>query len=722
MRAVRACIVVPGLFALSFKVIGNPQFTLFAVFGSFGALVFASFGGDRRTKAVAHLGLAVAGSVALVIGTLASGTTWLAALVTIPVTFAIFFAGIGGPNAASGSSAVMLAYVLPVASAGNASTIPARLGGWWLAQAASTAAVLLMSPRSPGDRVRASAAASAEALAHHLRAAVVGRVTQADREASIAAKHELLAMFAATPYRPIGLAAADQALARVVHLLEWSTGLSTDATDGDRDLSGGADEDRELLARSAAGLDDVAALLKGQRAAADPEPLLRASAASAANLRQMGDDQATVLLRTEQAFYAQAISSAVAAALANAVTAAGRPWPIMARWRGGQARGPHRDPAVAGVLDRTARIVATDASIRSVWFRNSARAAAALAAAVAVAKLTDVQHAFWVVLGTLSVLRTSASATGSTAARALAGTVVGFVLGAGLLLAIGTNPVALWAVFPLAVLIAAYAPGTSPFLVGQAAFTVTIVVLFNLLVPAGWRVGLLRVEDVAIGCAVSVVVGFLFWPRGAASLVGDNLADALRRGASYLTDAAGWALGDTEQRPERAAAAIIAATRLDDALRGYLAEQGSKRVTKMDLWVLVMAPMRLRLTAYSLASLPAVSRPDGGGPPHGVAGHGVAGSDHAVLERQARGLADFYEQIAMLVGRPSRQERTAAVHPPAVLGADASPCRSGRSGQAHYHPEALWVRHHLETLCSHVPDLPEPARRLAGVRRTPWWR
>jgi hypothetical protein len=29
---------------------------------------------------------------------------------------------------------------------------------------------------------------------------------------------------------------------------------------------------------------------------------------------------------------------------------------------------------------------------------------------------------------------------------------------------------------------------------------VTIVVLFNLLVPVGWKVGLLRVEDVAIGC------------------------------------------------------------------------------------------------------------------------------------------------------------------------------------------------------------------------------
>ena len=717
MRAVRACIVVPGMFALTFKVIGNPQMAVLAVFGSFGALVFASFGGDRRTKAIAHLGLAVAGSIALVIGTLVSGNTWLAAVVTIPVTFAIFFAGIAGPNAASGSTAALLAYVLPVASSGTASAIPARLAGWWLASAVSTAAVLLLSPRSPGDRLRERAAAAAAALAHQLRAALAGRATQADRDASIAAKHELLAVFAATPYRPIGLAAADQALARVIHLLEWCIGLGTDATDGHGDLGDAADQDRDLLARTVAGLDEVAALLNGRRSTADLEPLRRARAASAGNLMAMGSDQATVLCRMEIAFHAQAISSAVTAALANAVTAASQPRPILVRWHDWLARSTDSKadsyPAVPGLLDRATRIVATDASIRSVWFRNSARGAAALAAAVTVAKLTDVQHAFWVVLGTLSVLRTSAAATGSTAVRALAGTVAGFVLGAGLLLAIGTNPVALWAIFPVAVLVAAYAPGTSPFLVGQAAFTVTVVVLFNLLVPAGWRVGLLRVQDVAIGCAVSVVVGFLFWPRGAASLVGDNLADALRRGASYLTDAAGWALGDRERRPERAAAAATASARLDDALRGYLSEQGSKRATKRDLWVLVMAPMRLRLTAHSLARFPSTS------PSHGVAGHGVAGSDHAALEHRAHELADFYERIAVLVGRPGRHHMPVPVVPPAGLATRAGPCRNG---QPHYHPESLWVRYHLESLGRHAPDLPEPASRLAGVRRTPWWR
>src|ERR1700742_5106894 len=130
MRAVRATVVVPALFAITDKVIGDPQMALFATFGGFATLVIAGFNGSWRDKLTAHLGLAVAGSLVLIIGTLVSGTTWLAAVVTVPVAFAIFFAGVAGPNAVSGSTAAMFAYVLPVASAGGASTIPSRLEGW----------------------------------------------------------------------------------------------------------------------------------------------------------------------------------------------------------------------------------------------------------------------------------------------------------------------------------------------------------------------------------------------------------------------------------------------------------------------------------------------------------------------------------------------------------------------------------------------------------------
>ena len=115
----------------------------------------------------------------------------------------------------------------------------------------------------------------------------------------------------------------------------------------------------------------------------------------------------------------------------------------------------------------------------------------------------------------------------------------------------------------------------------------------------------------AIGCAVSLVVGLLFWPRGAGPLVGDDLADAFRRGSAYLTQAVDWALGLRNTEPDTAIAAVTAGIRLDDALRGYLAEQGAKRLSKDDLWQLVMSSMRLRLTAHSLAGLRGPAPEDG---------------------------------------------------------------------------------------------------------------
>ena len=733
MRALRATIVIPALFAISFKVIGNEQMTIFATFGGFGALVMTSFGGTRRDKAIAHLGLAVAGSVALTIGTLVSGSAWLAAIVTVPVAFAIYFAGSAGPNAASGVTACLLAYILPVASVGTPGMLGWRLAGWWLASVVSTAAVLLMSPRSPGDRLRAQAASLAAALARQLGAANAGRATQADRQASDAAKHELMNAFVSTPYRPIGLAAADQGLASLIHLLEWCASLVNDATDGHLELPAPAAADRELLAASALALRQVAAMLSGGAADTDLEQIWHARLASARHLHDLTGEPELAVRAADYAFHAQTIGIATSAAVSDALIATRRARPAEVIMQGpswltvlpdtpspGQAHGESGQPgptlARLRIPARAAGIIATDASLRSVWFRNAARGAVALAAAVAVAKLTDVQHAFWVVLGTLSVLRTSATATGSTAMRALAGTVAGFIVGAALLLAIGTNPVALWVVFPIAVLVAAYTPGTAPFVAGQAAFTVTVVVLFNLIAPAGWKVGLLRVEDVAIGCAVSLVVGLLFWPRGISAIVGDNLADAFRSGANYLSDAASWALGERGHRPERAAEAIAAGTRLDDALRGYLTEQGSKRLAKADLWTLVMAAMRLRLTAHSLTSLPGTGSPPRSPPREG--------HRHELLDRQVAALTGFYNGLADLVAKPGRdgQLPVLAELPPEAGYLPVATRPGDGTGLAGYRPDALWIGHSLSHLAAHSPDLAEPAQRLARIRRTPWWR
>src|SRR3984885_5373612 len=92
-RMLRAALVIPALFALTYEGLGNQQMALFAAFGGFAHLILSSFGGTGRDKLVAHLGLAVTGSIALVIGTAVSGTEWLAVLVTIPRPFRTFFPG-----------------------------------------------------------------------------------------------------------------------------------------------------------------------------------------------------------------------------------------------------------------------------------------------------------------------------------------------------------------------------------------------------------------------------------------------------------------------------------------------------------------------------------------------------------------------------------------------------------------------------------------------------
>jgi len=163
----------------------------------------------------------------------------------------------------------------------------------------------------------------------------------------------------------------------------------------------------------------------------------------------------------------------------------------------------------------------------------------------------------------------------------------------------------LWGVLPVAVLLAAYAPRAISFAAGQAGFTVVLFVLFNIIQPVGWRVGVVRIEDVAIGFAISLGVGLLFWPRGAGALLREDLAAAYARGADYVVATARQLIegedSDDAARAGRAADATL--HRLDDAFRQYLAERSATALNVEDVAALVGGASRVRRAAQSLASL-----------------------------------------------------------------------------------------------------------------------
>jgi hypothetical protein len=482
------------------------------------------------------------------------------------------------------------------------SAIPDRLEGWGLATGAGICALMLLwPPRRRADLQRQAA--------RTLRA--VADLVDADREqfderARVAreAVDGLGRRFLDTQHRPTGPTGPTAALASLPDELDWLLSFLAPSAESPA-LELVCAEDAEAMAATAAVLRASAERLDGRDERPDFGRLDAArDAVARALVRRLpelpagaGDEELPEAL--EPPFRIRAVTYSARQVAGYALLATGADAPEL----------DHRDLAQPSpartALEATEQIAVEHASVGSVWFRNSVRGAAGLAIAVYIAQRTGLQHAFWVVLGTLSVLRSNALGTGWSILSALAGTAVGIVVGALLVIGIGTHEAVLWGVLPVAILLAAYAPRAISFAAGQAGFTVVLFVLFNIIQPVGWRVGLIRVEDVAIGFAISLGVGLLFWPRGAGSLLRNDLAAAYARGADYVGATARQLIeGADSGAADRAARAADAAVhRLDDAFRQYLAERSATETNVESIAAIVGGASRVRRAAQSLASL-----------------------------------------------------------------------------------------------------------------------
>ncbi len=145
----------------------------------------------------------------------------------------------------------------------------------------------------------------------------------------------------------------------------------------------------------------------------------------------------------------------------------------------------------------------------------------------------DLQHGFWVVLATLTVVRTTATATSVTAARdAVLGTAIGFAISTVMILGVASDSHLYGALLGRRRLRRrSTRRGRAACWPGRPAFTVLVVVLFSLLAPSNWTLALVRVEDVMAGALVGVAIGLLAWPRGRrrAAAGGDRRGDRPRR-------------------------------------------------------------------------------------------------------------------------------------------------------------------------------------------------
>src|ERR1700684_4144379 len=230
-RATRAAIIMPAMFALGDKVIGNPQLATFAAFGSFAMLLLADFGGPMAERLQAQAALAVTGGVFVCVATLASQTAWLAAVAMAVVGFGVIFAGVVSSVLAGATTALLLAFILPVSLTAPASAVPDRLAGWGMAGGVALGAKAALWAAPARDRLRGAAAAACRALAARLRTGVGYLLTGMDAQFALDRDHAAAqadqavearrSAFLATPYRPTGLSTPARTTVRLVDELIW---------------------------------------------------------------------------------------------------------------------------------------------------------------------------------------------------------------------------------------------------------------------------------------------------------------------------------------------------------------------------------------------------------------------------------------------------------------------------------------------------------------------
>ncbi|MCZ8382542.1 FUSC family protein [Mycobacterium sp. CPCC 205372] len=603
-RAARAAIILPTAAAVSFTVGAGSQTPLFTIFGSVALLILVDFPGNRPARALAYGGLGFNGAVLITVGTLVSPHPWLSVAMMFVLGVVVMFSGVLSEIVAAGQRATLMLFVLPACTPPG--PIGERLLGWLIALAVCVPAALFLFPPQHHDDLRRHAAKVCRTLADSLEGAAGTRdVTRA--------MNALWDNFVNADFRPVALTAGSRALVRVVDDLGWlSDRLTADtgALLGDmkppivrvlRDAAAVlriADRD-ERAARTAdldTALTELRAVAQG-RYREDIEQILAVP------------DDATALAVGQTLLARRTFSATVGVTgriIRNAALADARP--VWARVLG--RRLPETGAADWVMPETTAVAAITKGFLatRAVVLRNSLRTGLGLALAVAVTHLFPVEHGFWVVLGAMSVLRSSALTTGTRVLRAVAGTGIGFVIGVVVIELVGVDHAVMWLLLPLVAFGSAWVPEVASFIAGQAAFTMMVLIIFNLIQPTGWSVGLIRVEDVVVGALVGVSVSLLLWPRGASAAVSASVrratiagADLLKAGVLRVTR------GASEDATDRVIAlshdALQASRTLDDAVRQYLSENRSDSDARAPVVGAANRAIRIRAAAELVADI-----------------------------------------------------------------------------------------------------------------------
>ncbi|MFF7725164.1 FUSC family protein [Streptomyces sp. NPDC008001] len=538
----------PGFYFFRY-VTGDPVMAMYAMFGALPLAVFCRVPGPAQQRTRTLLAALPAGWLLVTAGTLLAVSPWAAAAGMFAVGFAVSYCGVGGPRLTGLAMAFQLFYVLPCFPPYEPGTLGSRLAGLTTGILLTVLAERFLWPEPdpvPYRAVLARAAAAVadytSATAYHLEA---GGGALPEQEAADRALAAARPSRVPVTERPASPSAHDRALghtcAAVRHVRDQLDRLA--------DCPGPLPADPAavtLLRHTELSLRSVAEELRTGTADAHPDPLPAALAAF--DTARAGDLRGAPTERLRQDAVARAAAEGTRLATEATRIALGNGPPALHPSHPGADVFAYATTPPHLLWWRRLRLHLTP---HSVHLQNALRLAGALACARLVVGALDLSHGFWVLLATLSLMRTSAADTRAALRPALTGTVAGAAVAALLLYAVGDHPLVYAVALPFVILVGfTLGPPLGPAWT-QAAYTLAFVLVFTQLSTADWRLSEARLVDVLVGCAIGALAGLLAWPRGGRGELGRDMADFLAE-CAVACRAVTALLGDDRLQRDRA--------------------------------------------------------------------------------------------------------------------------------------------------------------------------
>ncbi|MBT2479634.1 FUSC family protein [Streptomyces sp. ISL-94] len=190
----------------------------------------------------------------------------------------------------------------------------------------------------------------------------------------------------------------------------------------------------------------------------------------------------------------------------------------------------------AALRVRARRAVRDMMMSRASW-RYGLRLALCIGLAQCLVSLVEVERSYWVALTVTFVLKPDFGSVFSRAVLRALGTAAGLVIAAAVLSEVPRG----WWDVPVMMVLAALIPAFSAkgYAFQTAAITPVILLLSDLLNHQGFDLIRPRLLDSLIGCAITLVAGYLLWPESWRTRIGDRLADTVDDAARYVERAFG---------------------------------------------------------------------------------------------------------------------------------------------------------------------------------------